>query len=66
MEHNLVDLPKKLEPIRPDDQRDKLYQFAVPLSRGMFHEANTFIKTKIVSAKENVSGILYRNVFFNP
>lgn len=29
-----------LELVRPDDQRNKLHQFAVPLSRETLHEAN--------------------------
>lgn len=42
--------------IRPDDQRNKLHHFAVPLSRETLHEAKAIIKTKIVHNEVDIRG----------
>lgn len=45
-----------LELIRPDYQREKLHQFAIPLSKVTLNEAKTILKTKIVHDKVDISG----------
>lgn len=50
------DIRRILGLIRPDDQRNKLHHFAVPLSRETLHEAKAIIKTKIVHNNLDIRG----------
>ncbi|XP_052712646.1 uncharacterized protein LOC128186792 [Crassostrea angulata] len=48
------DIRRTLELIRPDDQRNKLHHFAVPLSRETLHEAKTIIKNTIFHSNVDI------------
>lgn len=41
---------------RPENQRNKLHQFSVPLSRETLHGAKTIIKTKIFHNEVDIRG----------
>lgn len=50
------DIRRILELIRPDDQRNKLHQFFVPLSRETLHGAKKILKTKVFHDKVYIRG----------
>lgn len=50
------DIRRILGLIRPDDQRNKLHQFFVPLSRETLHVAKEILKTKVFHDKVDIRG----------
>lgn len=50
------DIRRILGLIRPDDQRNKLHQFFVPLSRETLHVAEEILKTKVFRDKVDIRG----------
>lgn len=50
------DIRRILGLIRPDDQRNKLHQFFVPLSRETLHGAKKILKTKVFQDKVDIIG----------